>query len=135
MFHELLQKGGFLGSRSGRILRGLRAREQRASLDPQQRGGYLEEFRGRLEIDRGEELECLEVLRGDVGQRHVLDRHFVPAHEVQEQIQGAVEVADADAEGILGVRRRRLAHHVNGRPAPYRKQLPAETRPPALPSR
>ena len=59
-----------------------------ARLDLYQRAGHFQEVAHRVDVQRPQDLQVLQVLLRDQGNRQVEDLHLVFPHEVQQQVQG-----------------------------------------------
>ncbi len=80
----------------GILLRGIVARQQHPRLDVDERRRHHEKFTGDIETQFGHQIQVFEVLLRDEDDRDVVDVHLVLLDEVQQQIERALEVLQAD---------------------------------------
>jgi hypothetical protein len=110
--------------RLARILLGLvllsrvRARQQRARLDMNQRRRHDEELARNIQVQLLHQGDVGEVLLGDERNRDVVDVHLVLANEVNQQVKRSLERIELDLVRIwrgfeVGVLGRLLFRHFN----------------------
>ena len=87
----------------GVFLRRIRARQQRARLDVNQRRRHYQELSRHVEIQVLHERDVAQVLLGDERDRDVVDVQLALANQVQEQIERSLKGVELD---LIGVRRR-----------------------------
>nr|WP_258182726.1 hypothetical protein [Enhygromyxa salina] len=71
-------------------------RQQLAALEEGQRRRHQQVLARDLDVERAREADVLDVLLGDEGDRDVEDVELVATHEVQEQIERALEHVERD---------------------------------------
>ncbi len=70
---------------------GAGARQQHARLDLGQDRGHHQVFGGQLEAQVLQDLDVIDVLAGDLGDRDIEDVEVLPADQVQQQVERAFE--------------------------------------------
>src|SRR6185295_16058963 len=78
------------------FLRRIRPRQQHARLDVDQRGRHHQELSRDVEVQLLHQVDVLEVLRRDEGDRDVVDVDLVLLDEVQQQVERSLEVVQPD---------------------------------------
>lgn len=87
------------------------ARDEALGLDLEQRRGHQQKVARHVQIEGLHAGHLGEVLIGDLGDGDGADIHLLAAHEVKQQVEGALEAVDADFVGhgrrrLLGEKRR-----------------------------
>ena len=115
VFHEALDQ--HIAGLGGRELRQVvvklvaLARDEALGLDLEQRRGHQQKVARHVQIEGLHAGHLGEVLIGDLGDGDGADIHLLAAHEVKQQVEGALEAVDADFVGhgrrrLLGEKRR-----------------------------
>ncbi len=82
------------------FLCGIGARQQRPRLDVDQRGRHDQELTRHIQIHLLHQIDVLEVLVRDEGDRNVVDVHLMLLDEVQQQVERSFEVLQPNWVGF-----------------------------------
>ena len=98
----LLQTAHELGARIGILARlgGVHARQQHARFDLGERRRHQQVFAGQLELQHLHELDVTGVLSRDLGDRDVQNVEVLPADQIEQQIERALEGLEKHLERL-----------------------------------
>jgi hypothetical protein len=62
---------------------------------------YDDELAGVVQVEHIDEFDVLEVLRGDLRDRNVVDIQFIALDQVEQEVEWPLEVLQLDEQGVL----------------------------------